>query len=256
VRTTEGEETVERGHVLVTGALGGLGTAITRGLAAKGYSVVACDRRGAEAEAWLEGFSPEERSRVMFRAFDVRNLEEVETLRQELDGRGAHVAYLVNNAGIAAVGKPWEMEPKVFDRVVQVNLYGTYHLTRTFCGAMKEAGFGRIVNFASLAAYDAGHSMGSYSAAKAGIIGYTHSVALDLAGSGVTANTIAPGLIWHERLVPTFTDGQRRVMREGNPMKREGEPHEIAETVGFLLSEGAGYITGQTIHVNGGAYMT
>lgn len=247
---------MERGHVLVTGALGGLGTAITRGLAAKGYPVVACDRRGADAEAWLEGFPPEERARVMFRAFDVRNLDEVEVLRDELIGLGVQIAYLVNNAGIAAVAKPWEMEPRVFDRVVQVNLYGTYHLTRTFCAAMRENGFGRIVNFASLAAYDAGRSMGSYSAAKAGIIGYTHSIALDLADSGVTANTIAPGLIWHERLAPTFTEGQRRVMREGNPMKREGEPSEIAETVAFLLSEGAGYITGQTIHVNGGAYMT
>ncbi|NNL87242.1 MAG: SDR family oxidoreductase, partial [Myxococcales bacterium] len=79
----------------------------------------------------------------------------------------------MNNAGIAAVGNPWEMEPKVFDRVVQVNLYGTYHLTRTFCGAMREAGFGRIVNFASLAAFQNAPGMASYSAAKAGIIGYT-----------------------------------------------------------------------------------
>ncbi len=245
-----------RGHALVTGALGGLGTAITKTLIERGHRVVACDRRGEDLEAWLERFSPAEREQLSFRVFDVRDLGEVEALHQELQVADIHVAYLVNNAGIAAFGPPGEVEPKVFDRVVQVNLYGTYHLTRTFCGAMRDAGFGRIVNFASLAAYQAAGNASPYAAAKAAIIGYTHSVALDLAPAGVTANTIAPGIIWHERLEPTFTEQQRDAMRRGNPMKREGQPHEIAETVAFLLSDGAAYITGQTLHVNGGAYLT
>ncbi|MGR8918211.1 MAG: SDR family NAD(P)-dependent oxidoreductase [Gammaproteobacteria bacterium] len=244
------------GHALVTGALGGLGTAIVRTLLDQGFDVIACDRRGEDAAEWLETLAPEHRGRLEFHAFDVRNLGEVERLREDLAGRGSHVAYLVNNAGIASAAPPWEMTPAAFDRVVQVNLYGTFHLTRTFCGAMREAGFGRIVNFASLSAFAANENMAPYSAAKAGIIGYTHSVARDLASHGVTVNVIAPGLIWHERLRPTYTDAERAALIDGVPMAREGAPAEIAATVAFLLSAGAGYITGQTLHVNGGAYMS
>ncbi|MGB1883905.1 MAG: SDR family NAD(P)-dependent oxidoreductase, partial [Gammaproteobacteria bacterium] len=111
-------------------------------------------------------------------------------------------------------------------------------------------------NFASAAAYVPDEGMAPYSAAKAGLVGYTHSIAKDLAAHGVTANVIAPGLIWHDRLRPTYTDDEREIWRQRIPMRREGEPHEIAETVRFLLSDSAAYITGQTIHVNGGVYMT
>lgn len=247
---------MNRGSALVSGALGGLGTAICLRLLNQGYSVVACDRRGDDAPVWHEQFSDEQLQRLRFRAFDIRNLGACEALRDELHDDGIHIAYLVNNAGIATVAPPWDMQPAAFDRVIQVNLYGTFHLTRTFCAAMRGRGFGRIVNFASLAAFDPDLGMAPYSAAKAGIIGYTHSLAHDLASAGVTVNAIAPGLIWHDRLRPTFTDEERAALRNKIPMAREGEPREIAETVSFLLSDSASYITGQTLHVNGGAYMT
>jgi len=247
---------MENGHVLITGALGGLGSAMTHHMLALGHHVVACDRREDAAGEWLASFGDDARQRLSFEAFDVRNLVEVTALQERLDAAGIHVAYLVNNAGIAAIAPPWEMEPQAFDRVIQVNLYGTWHLTRTFCGPMRERNFGRIVNFASLAAFEPDFGMAPYSAAKAGIIGYTHSLAADLAQHGVTVNVIAPGLIWHDRLRPTYTDAERDDWKARIPMGREGAPEEIAETVAFLCSGGAGYITGQTLHVNGGVYMT
>ena len=105
-------------------------------------------------------------------------------------------------------------------------------------------------------AFEPGPGQGPYAAAKAGIIGYTHSLALDLAESGVTVNAIAPGLIWHDRLERALSREDRADWDRRTPMKRAGEPREIAETVAFLLSDGASYITGQTIHVNGGSYLT
>ena len=231
-------------------------TLITRSLLANGYPVIACDRRAGDADDWLAGIPQELQAGLTVRDFDVRNPDAVSALLGELSSRGQHIAYLINNAGIANVTPPWSTDVAAFDRVIQVNLYGTFLLSRACCAAMREAGFGRIINFASLAAVEPGEGMASYAAAKAGIIGYSHSLARDLAGDGVTVNVIAPGLIWHDRLAPTFTDSQRAALRQANPMGREGHPDEIAATVLFLMSEGAGYITGQTLHVNGGAYMT
>lgn len=219
---------MQHGDVLLTGALGGLGSAIALALLAQGHRLVCCDRRADEAAAWLEQFSSDERERIEFHGLDVRDLDQVGQLRERLEARGVHIAYLINNAGIANAGAPWEMEARAFDRVIQVNLYGSFNLTRTFCAAMREAGFGRIINFASLAAFEPGAGMASYAAAKAGIIGYTHSIASDLAAHGVTANVIAPGLIWHERLRPTYSDAERATFLEGIPMQREGAPRELS----------------------------
>jgi NAD(P)-dependent dehydrogenase (short-subunit alcohol dehydrogenase family) len=121
---------------------------------------------------------------------------------------------------------------------------------------MVERGFGRIVNFASVYAYHPGVGQSPYAAAKAGIIGYTHSTALDLARHGVTVNVIAPGLIWHERLRGVLPDEVFEHMKAQIPAGRVGRPAEIAHTVSFLLSAEASYITGQTMHVNGGLYLS
>ncbi|MCB1747691.1 MAG: SDR family oxidoreductase [Gammaproteobacteria bacterium] len=240
---------------LVTGAFGGLGTAIVKRLLADGQQVIATDRRIDDADAWLAAFTPGERARIVTRALDVTRLDDVEACRDELAAQGHHVDRLVNNAGVASGAPPWSVNPKTFDIVMRVNLNGTFHLTRTFSEAMVRARYGRIVNLASLYAYAPGPGQSPYAAAKAAIVGYTRSIALDLAAHGVTCNVIAPGLIWHERLAGVLPDEEYAAMEQATPMKRRGEPREIAGTVSFLLSDDSSFITGQTLHVNGGAYL-
>jgi len=246
---------VSRGHALVTGALGGLGTAMVRRLVRDGIPVVACDRREEDAKGWLEHLEPSERDHVVFRVLDVTKEEQVGALAGELGRSGVHVAYLVNNAGIQGAGKLAEFGSKTWSRVLDVNLNGTFYLSRAFSAGMAERRFGRIVNVASLYAYHPGRGQLPYAAAKAGITGFTRAVACDLARDGITANTIAPGFILHDRLKELFgADGWDRLIA-GVPVGRPGRPEEIAATLAFLCSEDSAYITGQTIHVNGGLYL-
>ena len=244
-----------RGHALLTGAIGGLGTAMAEALAREGIPIIACDRRADDFEAWRNQVSPETLENLTFHPLDVTREDQVEGLAERLRGQGIEIAYLINNAGIQGNAPVWEMDSRTWERVIRVNLNGTFYLTRAFSKAMVDRGFGRIVNFASIFAYIPGRGQGPYAAAKAGITGYTRSTARDLAPHGITVNVIAPGLIWHERLRGVLPDKDFEDQIAATPVGRAGKPEEIAATVVFLLSEGAAYITSQTIHVDGGAYL-
>ncbi|MSQ48214.1 MAG: SDR family oxidoreductase [Deltaproteobacteria bacterium] len=243
--------TQSQGQVLITGAVGGLGTAMVKRLLGEGHTVIACDRAQEQAGAWLERLPPDQQGRVSFHPLDVTKEEQVNALAETLRSKGIHIAYLVNNAGIHGAGT----ESRVWERTLRVNIHGTFYLTRAFSPAMKAKRFGRIVNLASLSAYHPLNDQGPYAAAKAAIAGYTRSTALDLARDGVTVNAIAPGLILHDGLKVVFSDAELGRMGSGIPVGRPGKPEEIAATVAFLLSPDAAFITGQTIHVNGGSYL-
>jgi acetoacetyl-CoA reductase len=245
----------ERVATLVTGALGGLGTAIVDRLLDDGGEVIVCDRRAEDLPAWLEHFAPEKRPSIEFHPVDLTKESQIDELKRVLAEERVHVDRLVNNAGIQGAAAVWKMDSKTWERVLRVNLFGTFYMTRAFSQAMAERGFGRIVNFASVYAYHPGPGQSPYAAAKAGIVGYTHSTALDLAPHGVTVNVIAPGLIWHERLRGVVAEEIVDKMRAQIPAGRAGRPDEIAHVVAFLLSGQSAYITGQTIHVNGGLYL-
>ena len=244
-----------KGHVLITGAVGGLGTAMIHRLLTEGYDIVACDRRVDTMSEWLPQLPAAHRDRVQFHPLDVAKEELVTAFADKLRGQGLHVAYLVNNAGIHGAGGPANTESRIWERTLRVNLHGTYYLTRAFSQAMKDRGFGRIVNLASLSAYNPLGEQAPYAAAKAAITGYTRSAALDLARYGVTVNAIAPGLILHDGLKVVFSEDDLTRMAKDIPVRRPGKPEEIAATVAFLLSDDAAFITGQTIHVNGGSYL-
>ncbi|MBV1876518.1 MAG: SDR family oxidoreductase [Pseudomonadales bacterium] len=244
-----------QGHALLTGALGGLGTAMTIAMSEAGIPIIATDRRQEDYEPWRDALPAVARDNVSFYPLDVTREEQVDELAAVLKSQDIHISYLVNNAGIQGAARPWEMTTKTWERVMRVNINGTFFLTRAFSQDMSVAGFGRIVNVASLFAYHPGRGQGPYAAGKAAITGYTRSTALDLAESGVTVNAIAPGYIWHQRLEEVFPGDSSDITFDEVPMKRSGKPSEIAATLAFLLSEGAGYITGQTIHVNGGLYL-
>jgi NAD(P)-dependent dehydrogenase (short-subunit alcohol dehydrogenase family) len=240
-----------QGQVLVTGAVGGLGTAMVQRLLREGYTVIACDRQADRAGDWLQRLPADHRDQVSFSPLDVTKEDQVTALADALRAKGVHVAYLVNNAGIHGAGT----ESRIWERTLRVNLHGTFYLTQAFSQAMKERRFGRIVNLASLSAYHPTGEQGPYAAAKAAITGYTRSTALDLAPHGVTVNALAPGLIMHEGLRGVFSDKHLEDMAHSVPAGRAGKPEEIAATVSFLFSDDAAYITGQTIHVNGGIYL-
>lgn len=243
------------GHTVVTGAVGGLGTAMVRRLLTEGHTIIACHRRESLAGDWLMQLPAEQRERVTFYPLDVSKEEQVNALAHTLGTKGIHIAYLINNAGINGAGEVWGVESRVWERVLRVNLYGTFYLTRAFTHAMIEKRFGRVVNLASLYAYHPGEGEAPYAAAKAGITGYTRSTALDLAQYGITVNVIAPGIIWHDGLKGVFPDEMFSKLIRRVPASRAGKPQEIAATVAFLCSDAAAYITGQTIHVNGGLYL-
>lgn len=247
--------TSERTATLVTGALGGLGTAIVQRVLTDGQSVVVCDRRADDLDPWLARFSAEQRRRIEFHPVDLTHEEQVIAFAAKLREKRLHVDRLVNNAGVQGAAKVWEMPSRTWEVVLRVNLHGTFYMTRAFSQAMVERGFGRIVNFASFYAYHPGPGQAAYAAAKAGIIGYTHSTALDLARHGITVNVIAPGIVWHDRLEGILPQDVLDRTIAQIPLGRVGRPDEIAHTVAFLLSAESGYITGQTIHVNGGLYL-
>lgn len=235
---------------LVTGASGGLGEAIARSLHAAGATVGLHGTRREKLEALASDLG--ERTVVLPADLSSRDDQKAlaETAEKELDG----VDILVNNAGITRDGLFVRMSDDDWDKVLEVNLTATFRLTRGLTHAMMRRRYGRIINITSVVAVTGNPGQANYCAAKAGLIGFSKSLAQEIASRNVTVNCVAPGFI-SSAMTDKLNEKQRDAIMGAIPMKRMGEGADIAAATLFLASAEAGYVTGQTIHVNGGMAM-
>jgi 3-oxoacyl-[acyl-carrier protein] reductase len=238
---------------LVTGGSRGIGAAIAAALGAGGAHVLVAARglQGAEESAQRIRAAGGSAEAV---ALDISLDDQVqEVLAGAVKAHGT-IPLLVNNAGITRDNLLLRMKKEEWDDVVGTNLTGIYRVCRALVPAMVRARYGRIVNITSVSGRIGNPGQVNYAAAKAGIEGFTRSLARELAGRNVTVNCVAPGFIDTE-MTRVLTEAQRSTLLEQVPMHRLGTPADVAAAVGFLLGEGAAYITGITLDVNGGMYM-
>ncbi len=234
---------------LITGGTRGIGASIAKALKAAGHTVVTVDivdeqLASFESETGIRGFK-----------MDVSDFDSVQSAVAQIEEAVAPIDILVNNAGITRDGFMHKMDPgKQWDAVIKVNLTSVFNTCRVIAPGMRDRGFGRIVNISSMNGQRGQFGQSNYSAAKAGMIGFTKAIAQELANKGITANCVAPGFIMTEMtaaMPAEILDAEVKKI----PMGRIGQPDDIASMTTFLVSEEAGWVTGQVMSVNGGQLM-
>lgn len=238
---------------LVTGASRGIGAAIADQLAEMGITVIGTatsDSGAASIDARLK----EKPTPGVGLCLNVTDIAQIAEIVAEISEQYGAPTVLVNNAGITSDNLLLRMSDEEWDSVIQTNLTSVFRLSKACLRGMTKARFGRIVNISSIVGSMGNPGQCNYAASKAGVAGFSRSLAKEVGARGITVNTIAPGFIDTD-MTKALNDEQRNNMLANVPSKRFGEPQEIADLVAFLVSSG-GYITGETIHINGGLYMT
>ncbi|MBS0224187.1 MAG: 3-oxoacyl-[acyl-carrier-protein] reductase [Proteobacteria bacterium] len=235
---------------LITGASGGIGGAIARALHVKGATVVLSGTR-VDALEQLRGMLD---GRAHAIAAKMDDSADIERLAKEAEAVAGKIDILVNNAGITRDNISMRMKDEEWEKVLQVNLTGTFKLTRAVMRGMMKRRAGRVINMTSVVGITGNAGQANYAAAKAGLIGMSKSLAQELASRAVTVNCVAPGFI-ATPMTDVLSDEQKKAILGRVPAGRLGTPEEIAAAVVFLASDEAAYVTGQTLHVNGGMAM-
>jgi 3-oxoacyl-[acyl-carrier protein] reductase len=235
---------------LVTGASGGIGGAIAHALHKQGATVTLSGTR-ADALEQLK-FSLGERAHVIAAHMD--DAADIERLAKEAEAAMGKLDILVNNAGITRDNISVRMKNEEWEKVLQVNLTGTFRLIRACLRGMMRRRFGRVVNITSIVGVTGNPGQANYAAAKAGLIGMSKSLAQELASRSITVNCVAPGFI-ATPMTDALGDEQKKGILARVPADRLGTPDEIAAGVVYLASDEAAYVTGQTLHINGGMAM-
>jgi 3-oxoacyl-(acyl-carrier-protein) reductase len=237
---------------LVTGASRGIGRAIALELGRHGASVAVGYGRNEDAAAEVVKEIVGSGSQAFAVPGDVADPEAIEGIVASVLDRFGKIDILVNNAGITRDRSLAKMTPEEWDDVLRTNLGGVYHMTSRVLPHMVQAGYGRIVSISSVIGLHGNFGQANYAAAKAGIIGFTKSAALEVARKGVTVNALAPGFIETE-MIAAMPDEAREKILARIPMQRFGRPEEVAQAAYFLVANGD-YITGQVFEINGGLY--
>ncbi len=235
---------------VVTGGTRGIGRAISEDLRTAGYHVVANYAGNEEA---AQAFRDE--TGIDTVKWDVSNYEECEAAIKKIqEAAGKPVEILINNAGITRDGAVHKMTPDNWKAVIDTNLNSCYNMVHSVIDGMRERKFGRVVNISSVNGQLGQFGQTNYSAAKSGIFGFTKALARETAAKGITVNAVAPGYIGTDMVRAVSEDILNKII-QGIPVGRLGEPKEIARAVCFLVADEAGFITGETLSVNGGQYM-
>jgi 3-oxoacyl-[acyl-carrier protein] reductase len=242
-------ETIKK-IAMVTGASRGIGEAIAKELALKGYYVIGTATSAAGADKISSYLSDSGEGVVL----DIKNSEAVDSLVQSLADKNMAPSILVNNAGVTADNLLLRMTDEEWSDVIDTNLTGVFRLTRACLKNMFRARWGRIVNVSSVVGFTGNSGQVNYSATKAGVVAFARSLAQEMASRGITANVVAPGFIQTD-MTDVLPDMVKEELMKRIPMKRLGKPEDIAKAVAYLVSDDASYLTGQTLHVNGGMYM-
>lgn len=235
---------------LVTGASRGIGKAIAEELAAKGATVIgtATSEKGAEA---ISAYLGAQGKGLVLNVTDVASIDQ--TLAQ-IKAEFGEIDILVNNAGITRDNLLMRMKEEEWNDIIDTNLTSVFHLSKAMLRSMMKKRYGRIITIGSVVGSSGNPGQTNYCAAKAGLIGFSKALAQEVASRGITVNVVAPGFIATD-MTHALTEEQKQSILVNVPAGKLGEAKDIAKAVAFLASEDAGYVTGTTLHVNGGLYM-
>ena len=239
---------------IVTGGTRGIGRAIALKLADKGANIVINYRNSDKEAEELKAILEEKGVKVLTVKCDISNFEDSKNLMDKCKEVFGKIDILVNNAGITKDTLIMRMKEEDFDSVIDVNLKGTFNCAKNASAIMLKQRFGKIINMTSVVGIAGNAGQVNYAASKAGVIGLTKSLAKELGSRGITVNAVAPGFI-NTDMTASLSEKVKEEASKNIPLKRLGDPEDVANLVGFLASDAANYITGQVINVDGGMVM-
>lgn len=239
--------------VVITGAAGGVGSVLVERFLKNGDSVVASDADPRVLEQWRSRWDAD--AKLVTTAGDISAEEDCEGLAQVVRERLGRVDVLINCAGYFPIVAFEEMSVADWRKIIDVNLTGSFLMVRAMLPLMKERGWGRIVNFGSGSVFDGTRGQTHYVAAKAGIVGFTRSLAREVGGYGITVNVVTPGLTVTQAVRDHFPPELLDAQRKGRALQRDEVPEDLVGPVFFLASPDADFVSGQTLNVDGGKFM-